>query len=221
MLKHQALVLLALLYTGVAMAVEEPEYIVIEKSGDLELRTYRPMVVAETIVSGSLDQASSKGFKIIADYIFGNNRARTSNARTDNNEKISMTAPVTLSPVKLRTITNGKMKSDVISTANPVITEATDGQWRMHFVMPKEYTIDTLPTPNNPAVTLREIPECQFAVIRFSGFTGEVKVAKKTAELMAWLNSKGLEPRGSAQIARYNPPWTFPFLRRNEIMVPY
>ena len=187
------------------MAIEEPEYTVIEKSGGFELRAYSPKIVAETLVSGSLDKASSAGFRLLADYIFGNNTSRTG-----GNEKISMTAPVTMEP-----------KSEKISMTAPVSMEQTGGQWRVHFVMPGQYTLDTLPKPANPAVTLREVPARNYAVIRFSGLAGEDKTATKTADLMTWLDSKGITPTGKPELARYNPPWTLPFLRRNEVMVAY
>jgi SOUL heme-binding protein len=196
---------LVLLVAGSAMAIEEPKYTVIEQSGAFELRAYSPKIVAETRVSGSLDKASSAGFRLIADYIFGNNTSRTGGS-----EKISMTAPVTMEP-----------KSEKISMTAPVSMEQTGGQWRVHFVMPSQYTLDTLPKPNNPAVTLREVPKSNYAVIRFSGLAGEDKVAAKTAELMAWLDGKGISPVGKPELARYNPPWTLPFLRRNEVMVAY
>jgi hypothetical protein len=179
-----------LFVAGSAMAIEEPKYTVIEKSGAFELRAYSPKIVAETRVSGSLDKASSAGFRLIANYIFGNNTSRTGGS-----EKISMTAPVSM--------------------------EQTGEQWRMHFVMPSQYTLESLPRPNNPAVTLREVPQGNYAVIRFSGLAGEDKVAAKTAELMAWLEGKGISPVGKPELARYNPPWTLPFFRRNEVMVAY
>jgi hypothetical protein len=196
---------LLLLSSGSAMAIEEPEYEVIEKSGEFELRAYSPMIVAETLVSGSMDKASGAGFRLIADYIFGNN---TSTA--GDSEKISMTAPVTMEP-----------GSEKISMTAPVSMEQTAGQWRVHFVMPAQYTMETLPRPNNPQVTLREVPSSNYAVIRFSGLAGEKKVARKTAELMTWLESKGITPTGKPELARYNPPWTLPFLRRNEVMIAY
>lgn len=194
-----------LFFAGFAMAIEEPKYAVIEKSGAFELRAYSPKIVAETLVSGSMDKASSAGFKLIANYIFGNNTSRTG-----GNEKISMTAPVTMEP-----------KSEKISMTAPVSMEQTSGQWRVQFVMPSQHTLDTLPKPNNPAVVLRVVPTSNYAVIRFSGFTGEDKTATKTADLMAWLDSKGIAPIGQPELARYNPPWTLPFLRRNEVMVAY
>ena len=187
------------------MATEEPSYTVIEQSGDFELRSYSPMIVAETQVSGPMDDASSAGFRLIADYIFGNNTSPAG-----GNEKISMTAPVTIKP-----------QSEKISMAVPVSMEQIGEQWRVHFVMPSQYTLDTLPTPNNPAVSLREIPARNYAVIRFSGLIGEKKLAAKTTELMTWLVSKDITAIGQPELARYNPPWTLPFLRRNEVMMAY
>jgi hypothetical protein len=204
-LKRLYLGLLVLFFTGSAMAIEEPKYTVLEKSGEFELRAYSTNIVAETLVSGSMDNASSAGFRLIADYIFGNNTSTTGGS-----EKISMTAPVTMEP-----------KSEKISMTAPVSMEKTDGQWRVHFVMPSQYTLDTLPAPNNLAVTLREVPASNYAVIRFSGLAGENKTAKKTSELIVWLDSRGITPIGKPELARYNPPWTLPFLRRNEVMVAY
>lgn len=199
-----------LLFANLAMAIEEPKYTLVEKTGAFELRAYAPKVLAETLVDGSLDAASSVGFRRIADYIFGNNTAHNG-----GNEKISMTAPVTMAAK------SDKSASEKISMTAPVTMQQTDGKWRMYFVMPSQYTLSTLPTPNNPAVTLRELPATRMAVIRFSGLAGEVKTAKKTAELMAWLKSKNIVPNGEPELARYNPPWTLPFLRRNEVMVAY
>lgn len=194
---------LFLVSIGNAMAIEVPKYLVTEKSSGFELRAYNAMVVAETIVEGSLDKASSAGFKRIADYIFGNNKARNGAS-----EKISMTSPVTMQP-----------KSEKISMTAPVIMAEDAGKWRIYFVMPSKYTLETLPEPNNKAVTLRALPARNFAVLRFSGLAGEEKTAKKTEELFAWLKSKNIKPIGTPELARYNPPWTLPFLRRNEVLV--
>ncbi len=196
-----------LLFTHFAMAIEEPKFTMLEKSDAFELRAYAPRVVAETLVDGSLNEASSVGFKRIADYIFGNNTAISGGS-----EKISMTAPVTTAP---------KATSEKISMTVPVTMQQTAGQWRMYFVMPSQYSLSTLPKPNNAAVTLRELAESRVAVLRFSGLAGEDKTAQKTAELLAWLKSKDLTPISTPELARYNPPWTLPFLRRNEVMVAY
>ncbi|WP_237066088.1 SOUL family heme-binding protein [Microbulbifer guangxiensis] len=200
-----AIGLLLSLFAGFAMAIEEPEYTLIEQAKPFELRKYKPRIVAEVVVGGSMEEASGTGFRLLANYIFGNNTARSGGS-----EKIEMTAPVAMEP-----------RSEKISMTAPVSMEQSSGKWRVTFVMPSQYTMDTLPRPNNQAVTLRQIPEKSYAVIRFSGFAGEKKVAEKTAELMDWMGRQGLNPTGNAELARYNPPWTLPFLRRNEIMVEY
>ena len=174
-----------------------------EKSNDFEIRAYNALVVAETIVEGNLDQASSAGFKRIADYIFGNNTAPNGSSK-----KISMTAPVTL-----------EQKNEKISMTAPVSMAKDAGKWRIYFVMPSKYTLETLPIPNNKAVSLRALPARNFAALRFSGLAGEEKTAKKTEELLTWLKIKNIQAVGAPELARYNPPWTLPFLRRNEILV--
>lgn len=196
---------IALLFAGAVMATEEPKYNLIQQSGDVELREYAPKIIAETVVSGDLDDASSKGFKRIADYIFGNNTSPAG-----GKEKIAMTAPVTM-----------KAQSEKISMTTPVTMQKTEGMWRMHFVMPSQYTMETIPKPNNPVVTLRQIPSQRYAVIRFSWFAGEDKVAKKTSELLTWMKDNNITLIGSPDLARYNPPWTLPFLRRNEVMIAF
>jgi hypothetical protein len=103
----------------------------------------------------------------------------------------------------------------------PLSMEQAQGQWRVQFVMPSEYTLDSLPKPNNPAVMVRAVPASNYAVIRFSGLAGEAKTAAKTTDLLVWLESRGVTPIGKPELARYNPPWTLPFLRRNEVMVEY
>ena len=187
-----------------AMAIEEPKFDVVTKDGDFELRQYAPMVVAETFVDGSQDDASSRGFKAIAGYIFGDNKRAN-----QSTEKIAMTAPVTLEK---------QDTAQKIAMTVPVTLEQQEGRWRVHFVMPAQYKMADLPKPNNAAVTLREIPGRKVAVLRFSGFVGEEKVATKTAELRAWIAARGMVAAGPAQLARYDPPWIPPFMRRNEML---
>jgi len=195
------------------MAIEEPKYSVVETSDAFELRSYSSMIIAETMVSGPMDKASNAGFRLIADYIFGNNTASNGDS-----QKISMTAPVTMEP-------KVESKEEKISMTAAVSVIQSSGQknqqWRVHFVMPSEHSMDTLPKPNNPVVTLRQVPGQKYAVIGFSGLASEDKTAAKTAELLAWLKTKQIEPIGRPALARYNPPWTLPFLRRNEVMVAY
>jgi len=200
----------ALMMGQSAMAIEEPAFKVLVKADSFEVRQYVPVLIAETLVDGDMDEASNKGFRKIADYIFGNNRA----PQTGGSAKIAMTAPVTVEP-----------QSEKIAMTAPVTLSATTAdlskakQWRVHFVMPAQYTIHTIAQPNNPEVTLKEVPGKFFAVNNYTGFNTSAKVQSKTDELMAWLQQKNIKVLGSPQLSRYDPPWTLPMFRRNEIMI--
>jgi len=196
------LISIALTFTGVAMATEEPKYSVLEKEPPFEVRSYAPMIVAEVQVEGDLDDASSQGFRLIAAYIFGQNQV---------NEKIAMTAPVT--------VEDQAAKSAKIAMTVPVGIESKAGKWTVSFVMPAEYTMESIPKPINPLVQLRQIPAVKKAVISFTGFYNQQKVAEKTLELEQWMKVRNLQSTGAPNFARYNPPWTLPFLRRNEVMI--
>ena len=202
----------SLLISGGAMATEEPKYTVLSQVDDFELRRYDEQLVAQTWVSGDQDSASREGFKVLADYIFGNNTAPTGGS-----SKISMTAPVTMQPNSKKS--DGE--SQKIAMTAPVNMQQDDGKWRVRFVMPSQYTMQTLPKPNNPEVEIIEVPAQTYGVIKFSGFTGSSKVDDKTEELRTWMQSKNLTPTGDPELARYDTPWTLPFLRRNEVMIRY
>jgi len=188
------------------MATEEPQFSIIEKSEPFELRSYAPQLIAEVKVEGDLDTASSQGFRLIAAFIFGQNQV---------SEKISMTAPVAIETAQ----------STKIAMTVPVGIEASKdsakgvSQWVFSFVMPSEYTMATLPKPLNPLVIIRELPAQRRAAITFSGFYNEAKVLEKTKALEDWIKSKQWQSIGNPQFARYNPPWSIPFMRRNEILI--
>ena len=194
------------LSTGHLMATEEPKFESLRKEDNIEIRRYVPVIVAETTVDGDMDSASNRGFQLIAGYIFG------------KNERIAMTAPV---------VAEAQSSAEKIAMTAPVSIEAqnTDGskmagaqRWRIHFVMPSQYTLATLPKPLNPQVQLREIPAKTFAALTYSGINTESTVQEKTEQLLDWLKTQKIETLGKPQLARYNPPWTLPFLRRNEIL---
>ena len=201
-----------------AMAIEEPAFEKLEQFESIEIRQYRPFIVAETFVEGDMSSASNAGFRLIADYIFGNNLS-TRTAANQASEKIAMTAPVLMEPAA---------KPEKIAMTAPVSMEPqgdsaggmmNSKRWRVQFTMPSEYTMATLPKPRNPAVTLREVPGKRYAVLVFSGFTGAEKVQEKSDELLTWLKANNRKPLATPQLARYNPPWTLPFMRRNEVLV--
>ena len=204
------------------MATEEPNYTVLSKTENFELRRYESQLVAQTWVSGDQDAASRAGFKILADYIFGNNTASSGES-----SKISMTAPVAMQFEAKQSATkkNGSNASQKIAMTAPVSIkqeqQQNDGKWRVQFTMPSKYTMQTLPKPNNPDITIIEVPPQTYGVIKFSGLAGSEKVAAKTAELKSWMQTQKLTLTGTPELARYNPPWTLPFMRRNEIMIAY
>ena len=182
------------------MSIEEPKFALALKDGAFEIRDYADSIVAEVTMTGNQKDASSKGFRLLAGYIFGANAKR---------QKIAMTAPVT------KTATSEK-----IAMTAPVTLIGGLGDWLVRFTMPARYALADLPVPNDKAVTIKSVPAARFAVLRFSGLAGEARVAAKTAQLMEFITARNLIPVGPTSIARYNPPWTPWFLRRNEVMRP-
>ena len=116
-------------------------------------------------------------------------------------------------------IFGGNRQGQQIAMTAPVGIESNAGKWVVSFVMPAEYTMETIPKPLNSQVQLRQIPAVKKAVISFSGFYNDQKVAEKTLELEQWMKTKNLQSAGTPNFARYNPPWTLPFMRRNEVMI--
>ena len=192
------LVLRAALWGPIVSKVEQPKYEVLESDQGMEIRDYAAMIVAEVDVSGERRKAIGEGFRNIADYIFGNNLSA---------QKVAMTAPVT------------QQASEKISMTAPVTQQGEGNSWQVRFVMPAGYTMATLPKPKNAAVKLKEIEGKRCAVIRFSGFAGEHSLKDHTDKLTGFVRAKKLRAVSAPIYAYYNPPWTLPFLRRNEVMI--
>jgi hypothetical protein len=183
-----------------AMAVEEPAFRSVLHEGAFEVRDYPALVVAEVTVSGDQDEAANKGFRILADYIFGGNKRR---------QGIAMTAPVAQVPTR-----------EKIPMTAPVTQTAQANEWVVRFTMPSAYSLATLPEPNDPRVHLRVLPPARLAVLQFSGLARKDDVAARTAELSRLAGTHRLRVIGPASLAQYDPPWTPWFMRRNEVMVP-
>ena len=107
-----------------------------------------------------------------------------------------------------------------IAMTAPVTVEPKDGGWRLHFVMPSNESLDTLPQPRNPEVIVRQVPAQDVVAIRFSGWTTEASIESHTVRLQAWMTQRNLKAASSPQVARYNDPFTLPWRRRNEILIP-
>ncbi|QQR64791.1 heme-binding protein [Candidatus Kaiserbacteria bacterium] len=185
----------------VVRTIEKPAYTIIENRDGYEVREYKPYIVAETKVSGNRQEAVTSGFQIIADYIFGNNVSK---------KGIAMTAPVLESQV-----------SEKISMTSPVLsTEGATGERVIAFVLPSTYTLETLPIPNNTAVTLREVPAHTVAALTFTWYPTPTRIEKKKEELISLLERDKVSPIGDIQVAQYNPPLSMPLMLRNEIIIP-
>lgn len=189
---------------SVASALEEPEYTVVSTYDEFELRHYPPYLVAEVDVSGDLVDGGNAAFRILAGYIFGDNQSA---------EKMKMTAPVEARPAD-----DGEkmaMTAPVTATA----AAAKRGMTTFAFVMERKYSKDTLPIPNDERIRITEMPERIMAVRRYSGRWTESRYAENLETLMAALSDAGIKPVGQPVLARYNSPFSLPFLRRNEVMI--
>ena len=182
---------------GCSSAYEQPAYTVSRAFEDFELRDYAPYVAAETVMQGDVETASNAGFRRLFDYISGKNSGA---------QEISMTAPVTTTPQK-------------IAMTAPVTQQNRDGGIVMQFVMPGSFTLSTLPKPDDPTITLRAMPAQRFAAIRYSGTSSQSLYEEQLAKLRAEMARENLETVGEPIWARYDPPFTPWFLRRNEIML--
>jgi hypothetical protein len=190
-----------LLFGSQAMAVDEPPYRASDVEGAFEVRDYPALVVAEVTVTGDQDEAGNRGFRLLAAYIFGGNTRKQS---------IAMTAPV---------VQNQNTGEKIPMTA-PVVQSQQAGSWTVRFIMPQGATLQSLPTPNDARVHVLELAPTRVAVVRFSGLAFASDVAARTEELRAYIARHHWSAIGPPMLARYNPPWTPWFMRRNEVMIP-
>ena len=194
-----AFILIVGVLAGPVMSdVEKPDYKVIQSEQNIEIRQYEPMIIAEVEVDGKREDAIGDGFRLLADYIFGNNTVQ---------QVISMTAPVQ------------QKENQKIAMTAPVQQQSAGKSWRMSFVMPSKYSMDSLPVPNNNRVRLKEILTKKFVVIEFSGTNSNENVTEHENQLMNYIEANQIKINDSPKYAFYNPPWSLPFLRRNEVMI--
>ena len=183
-----------------AMAIEEATYKVVRKDGKFEIRDYAPHILAEIVVDGDLEEAGNRAFNRLFRYISGDNRSR---------RKVAMTAPVSQEP-----------EGEKIKMTAPVGQQRVQERWAVSFMMPSSYTLETVPEPEDPQITLRQVPARRIAAVRYSGFWSEKGYLRYKLELESWIHERGLAIVGDPIWARYNPPFTPWFLRRNEILIP-
>ena len=196
------LLIVVVLVFGAAMIgpimsnVEVPAYKILKKEQNIEIRQYPPLIIAEVKTAGSRQASIGDGFRILADFIFGNN---------EGEKQLSMNGPIT------------QQEGIKIAMTAPVQQEKTDTEWAISFIMPSKFSIDTIPNPINDRIKIIQIPSKRYAVITFSGRSTEANLTKHTNELEIYMNGSSYSKVGNAKYAFYNPPWTLPFLRRNEV----
>lgn len=183
-------------------AIEEPPFRVIEKVGDIEIRSYGIRLVAETYADGTEEEAREAGFRTLASFIFGKNEKQNApsalglgTSLTKPSESIAMTSPVEQALI-------------------------APERWKIRFYMPAKYSASSLPAPLNPDVRVHEAPGETMAVLRFSDGRDAAAVLKRTTTLLKNLATTRWIQSGPPVSSFYDPPWTLPFLRRNEVAVP-
>ncbi len=193
------LLLSACSVVGIRSGTEEPRYDVIERLGDAELRAYAPRLAAETTVPGTAEAARGEGFRRLAGYIFGGNAGGSRIAMTapvaqaDAGQQIAMTAPVSQAP-------------------------AGAAGWSIRFFLPAG--LSDPPAPRDARVQIVTVPAETMAVLRFPGIAGDAAIAAQRTRLLALLAPTAWAPAGPPVTWFYDPPWTLPPLRRNEVAVP-
>ncbi|MEI6864182.1 MAG: heme-binding protein [Candidatus Adlerbacteria bacterium] len=184
--------------------VEQADYTVVKKMDGYEIREYPAHIVAQTTVKGSYGESIGNGFRIVAGYIFGGNTKK---------ESIAMTAPVVAQKV------GGEKISESIAMTAPVVATTEGDSQIISFGMPRSYTLETLPTPNDPRVKIVMIPTKKYAALQFSGYRSDARVKDMQEKLASALARDGVATKGSTAYAGYNAPWTPPWMMRNEVLV--
>lgn len=184
-------------------STEQPKYAVIFKQENFEIRKYESYLTASVVVNKSADgEDRNRAFKKLAAFIFGDNKAQG---------QIEMTSPVLME----------NKPSQKIKMTSPVVSQELNGKMKMSFMMPSKYTLETLPEPENSEIVINETPTRTLAVLKYSGRSNEKLEAKKSKELISLINQSEYQLKENSQtfFAGYNPPWTLPMMRRNEVMI--
>jgi hypothetical protein len=171
---------------------EQPNYTVLASDGDIEIRHYEKTLLAQVSETGSREDALKNGFQRLADYIFGKN-TKNLHDEEPHSVKMAMTAPV--------------------------FHEEKDGKWLISFVIPEKYNLTNVPRPQDSNIELVEKNRKEVAVITYSGTNNDEKMREHEDKLQTWLNSKKIRMTSGFYCGQYDPPFTVPVFKRNEIFV--
>ena len=189
-------------------SAEEAPYSVLEEQGQYQIRQYESMIVATTIVDSDFDEAGKQAFRRLFNYISGANKAA---------REIAMTAPVLATEDV--TTKDAATRGEKIAMTAPLIREKQDRDWRFSFVLPAGYTLANSPLPDDDRVSLQQIPARKVASLQYSGSWQQARFDLNSELLLEWVSEQQMQPISLPMVAGYDPPWTLPFLRRNEVLV--
>ena len=182
------------------MAIESPRYETVRKDNKFEIREYKEYILAEVEIDGDFGSALQKGFRVLADYIFGGNTPKA---------RINMTVPVTE-----QAVVSEKIEMTASITSSPV---EEGKKYIIAFTMPSKYTLESLPEPENEKISFRKVAKHKVAALRFSGSLNSKLTTRKVKERETWLNRNKYSRETGFVFAQYNPPWIPGIFRRNEI----
>lgn len=186
---------------------EEPHYDVLKKDGDFEIRRYDHQLIAKISMQGmTFDDFREAAFKKLANYIFEGN---------EDNEAIPMTSPV----IEQHGV--DVKKSRMIPMTSPVFQQENEpGGWTMSFILPKDYTLENAPKPEDSSITLEEVQPYLVACVCYSGNNTLENVKEHERQLAQWLKKQpNIQSTERFMVAQYDAPFVIPFLKRNEIQV--
>lgn len=179
---------------------ESPKYDVIHEDGELEIRRYPASLRAKTFAAGNYAASSDAGFKRLASFISGHNSGN-----------------VRLYPPDSAAQSN--LRGEPIAMTTPVLQAPVEGGWTMAFILPRKYSFSTAPKPLDAEIELEQVPPQTMAILRYSGSVDEDRIQRKFRELRGWVQSIGWRSISEPLAAQYDPPFTIPFLKRNEVLV--
>jgi hypothetical protein len=192
----------ALAVFGIRSIYEQPKYEVVARVGSAEIRRYAPRLAAEvSIVVDNEERGRKQAFRLLAGYIFGQNREAAD---------IAMTSPVATGAAGAAAPAGHDM---------PAETTGAQGEVIMRFFLPRKVTRDNAPVPNDARIKIVELPEETIAALTFSGRGTEATLAEKKRELVGALATSPWHAAEEPHLLFYDPPFTIPFLRRNEVTV--
>ncbi len=208
-MKNASLLLFLALITGCSVfgssSVEVAPYRVMEasKEKNIELRYYSELVLVSAPMQPDIDARKNTPFSKLFDYISGNNTANakqpiTASEPSSDAEPIGVKIPMTA----------------------PVFMETEGNSGSMSFVMPASYSMESTPKPTDPDLKVYNLTDMTYAVIQFTGLLNSKNILEHREILENWIDTKGLEISGNYKTAGYNPPFTIPALRRNEVLIP-